>query len=142
MNAWSGDTIPERYLHDLSPVERQGAIIFQSMQCRNCHSIGGRGGQRGPALDSVATRLTEDQLIRQVVQGGGNMPAYGKSLSPPEITALVLFLDTLHPPNQPAATDAAHAAGGTSPPQQSESVGSTAPGGGTSTQDPPKPDGK
>ena len=141
MNAWSADTIPERYLRDLSPVERQGAIIFQSMQCRNCHSIGGHGGQRGPALDSVATRLTEDQLIRQVVQGGGNMPAYGKNLSPPEITALVLFLDTLHPPNQPAATDAARAAEGTSPPQ-SESVGSTTPGGGTSTQDPPKPDRK
>jgi len=33
---------------------------------------------RGPALDTVATRLTGDQLIRQVIQGSGNMPAYGK----------------------------------------------------------------
>jgi len=45
---------------------------------------GNRGGERGPALDSVVLRLTEDQLIRQVIQGGGNMPAYGKNLSPAE----------------------------------------------------------
>jgi ubiquinol-cytochrome c reductase cytochrome b subunit len=58
-------------------------------------------------LDSVATRLTQDQLIRQVIQGGGNMPAYAKNLSPAETTALVAFLETLHPPNQAPARDAA-----------------------------------
>ena len=139
MNAWSSDTIPAQDLQNLTPVERQGAVVFQSKQCRNCHSIGGQGGQRGPALDSVATRLTEDQLIRQVVQGGGNMPAYGKNLSPPEITALVQFLDTLHPPGQPSATDAAEAAAGITP-SKYESVGSTSPEGGVSTTK--KPDGK
>ena len=110
MNAWSSDTVPAHIVHNLSPVERQGAVVFQSKQCRNCHSLAGEGGQRGPALDTVASRMTEDQLIRQVVQGGGNMPAYGKSLSPPEITALVRFLDTLHPANQPGAVDASRAA--------------------------------
>jgi ubiquinol-cytochrome c reductase cytochrome b subunit len=50
--------------------------------------------------------MTEDQIIRQVLQGGGNMPAYGKNLSPPEVTALVSFLETLRPTNQPPATDA------------------------------------
>ena len=68
--------------------------------------LGGTGGERGPALDSVATRLTQDQLIRQVLQGRGNMPAYGKNLSPAEVTALVGFLDTLHPAGQHPARDA------------------------------------
>jgi ubiquinol-cytochrome c reductase cytochrome b subunit len=54
----------------------------------------------------VATRLTEDQLFRQVLQGGGNMPAYGKNLSPAESTALVAFLKTLHPADQAPARDA------------------------------------
>ena len=85
----------------------KGALVFQVKQCRNCHSIGGSGGKRGPALDSVATTLTHDQLVRQVIQGGGNMPAYGKNLNPAEVTALVSFLETLHPTNQPAARDAA-----------------------------------
>jgi ubiquinol-cytochrome c reductase cytochrome b subunit len=57
-------------------------------------------------LDSVAVRLTQDQLIRQVIQGGGNMPAYGKNLSPAETTALVAFLETLHPTGQAPARDA------------------------------------
>jgi hypothetical protein len=35
--------------------------------------LGGEGGRRGPALDDVATRLTRDQLIRQVLQGGGEI---------------------------------------------------------------------
>ena len=71
-----------------------------------CHALGGVGGQRGPELGDVATRLTEDQMIRQVLLGGGNMPAYGSTLSPAETTALVRFLDTMHPNYQPAAGDA------------------------------------
>jgi len=106
MNAWSGDPVPERFVHGTTALQRQGALVFQVKQCRNCHSLGEMGGQRGPTLDSVAVRLTQDQLIRQVIQGGGNMPAYGKSLSPPEVTALVAFLETLHPPGQAAARDA------------------------------------
>jgi ubiquinol-cytochrome c reductase cytochrome b subunit len=95
MNAWSSDAVPQRYLHQLTPIERQGAIVFQNKQCRNCHSVGGSGGQRGPELDAVASRMTEDQMVRQVLQGGGNMPAYGNALNPDETTALVDFLKTL-----------------------------------------------
>ena len=79
--------------------------MFQAKQCHNCHALGGRGGRRGPALDDVAVTLTSDQLVRQVIQGGGNMPAYGKNLSPAETTALVAFLETLHPPGQGRARD-------------------------------------
>src|SRR6202522_2452225 len=107
MNAWSGDSVPDRYIHGTTALERQGALVFQVKQCRNCHSLGDTGGQRGPALDSVAVRLTQDQLIREVIQGGGNMPAYGNNLSPAETTALVAFLETLHPTTQRPARDAA-----------------------------------
>jgi ubiquinol-cytochrome c reductase cytochrome b subunit len=106
MDAWSSQPVPDRYLLGRSPLERQGALVFQSKQCRNCHSLGETGGQRGPPLDQVAARLTQDQLIRQVIQGGGNMPAYGKNLSPPQTTALVAFLQTLHPAGQAPARDA------------------------------------
>ena len=105
MDAWSGNPVPPRMTRDLNPIERQGAVVFQAKQCRNCHSIGDSGGKRGPALDTVATRLTEDQLIRQVLQGGGNMPAYGKNLTPPEVTALVKFLGTLKPAVESRAID-------------------------------------
>ncbi len=53
--------------------------------------------------------MTPGQLIRQVIQGGGNMPAYGKNLSPAETTAIVAFLETLHPAGQAPARDASDA---------------------------------
>jgi ubiquinol-cytochrome c reductase cytochrome b subunit len=109
MDAWSSLPIPSEYLQGRTALERRGALVFQAKQCHNCHSLDDMGGKRGPALDRVALRLTQDQLIRQVIQGGGNMPAYGKNLSPAETTALVAFLETLHPSGYPPASDAAHA---------------------------------
>jgi ubiquinol-cytochrome c reductase cytochrome b subunit len=119
MDAWSGIPIPSEFLQNRSALERQGALVFQVKQCHNCHSLTDEGGKRGPALGSVAVRQTQDQLIRQVIQGGGNMPAYGKNLSPAETTALVAFLETLHPagqrPAQNASRDVALRDGGTRP---------------------------
>ena len=109
MTAWSGEPIPEKILHGRTALERQGAVVFQEKQCHNCHALESIGGQRGPALDTVAARLTKDQLIRQVLQGRGNMPAYGNSLNPAETTALVAFLQVLHNPGQAPALDASRA---------------------------------
>ncbi len=95
MDAWTSAPVPAQYLHDRTPLERQGALVLQNKQCRDCHALGGIGGQRGPSLDSVASRMTEDQMIRQVLQGGGNMPAYGNALNPSETKALMQFLMTL-----------------------------------------------
>src|SRR5207244_13172235 len=106
---WSMHPLPSQYVHGRTASERQGGLVFQAKQGHICHSFDGRGGKRGPALDSVAMRLNGDQLIRQVIQGGGNMPAYGKNLSPAETTALVAFLKTLHPATQAPARDASRA---------------------------------
>jgi ubiquinol-cytochrome c reductase cytochrome b subunit len=116
MNAWSGAPVPPKYLKGLPPLAMRGAVVFQNKQCRNCHSLGDTGGMRGPALDAVATRLTSDQMVRQVIQGGGNMPAYGKNLSPAEVDALIAFMETLHPPGRARARDSAN-------PPQPESAG-------------------
>jgi ubiquinol-cytochrome c reductase cytochrome b subunit len=112
MDAWSSDPIPPSFLKSRTALQRQGALVFQAKQCHNCHALGGSGGERGPALDAVAVHLTQDQLIRQVIQGGGNMPAYGKNLNPAETTALVAFLETLHPPGEAPARDASRDADG------------------------------
>jgi ubiquinol-cytochrome c reductase cytochrome b subunit len=103
MAAWSSEPIPLKYVKGRTPLELHGALVFQNKQCRNCHALGGEGGERGPSLDSVATRLTRDEMVRQVVQGGGNMPAYGKKLTPAEVDALVAFMRTLRPRSVPPA---------------------------------------
>ena len=43
--------------------------------------------------------------MRQVIQGSGNMPAYGKNLTPAEVAAVVSFMQTLHKPNEVPARD-------------------------------------
>src|SRR6202035_3196040 len=122
MEAWSGAATPAAYVHGRSPLELQGAILIQSKQCRNCHALSGEGGLRGPALDTVATRLTSDQLVRQVIQGSGNMPAYAKNLRPAEVTALVAFMQTLRPSYQPEARDSTQAVNSTSADAQKSDV--------------------
>ena len=105
MHAWSSDETPIHYVEGRTPLALSGAVAFQFKQCRNCHQLGGIGGERGPELDSIATRMTSNELIRQAIQGGGNMPTYGHNLSPEELSAIVAFLSTLHPENQsPAQT--------------------------------------
>jgi len=109
MNAWSGDPIPESLVRNSTPLRLQGAALFQSKSCRNCHALEGSGGQRGPDLTSVGARLTHGQLIDQIsngTPGGGNMPAYGKQISPAEMTALVDFLENLRPARGPQARQA------------------------------------
>lgn len=99
MSAWSGEAIPPHMVRQLDPIELQGAVVFQFKTCRNCHALEGEGGHRGPDLTNVSTRLSRESLIRQVIQGGGNMPAYGDQLEPAEVDALVAFLGTLKPPD-------------------------------------------
>ena len=110
MTAWSGDPIPTAIVRESTPLQLQGALVFQNKNCRNCHALEGIGGQRGPDLTTVGTRLTRDQLIDQVsngTPGGGNMPAYGKQLNPAEMTTLAEFLVSLRPSGQPPARSAA-----------------------------------
>src|SRR5437660_6348740 len=109
MTAWSSDPVPENLVRNSTPLQLQGAVVFQNKNCRNCHALEGVGGRRGPDLTMVGTRLTRDQLIDQVsngTPGGGNMPAYGKQISPAEMTALAEFLTNLRPQGMPAAKPA------------------------------------
>jgi ubiquinol-cytochrome c reductase cytochrome b subunit len=106
MTAWSGSPIPPDIVRRSTPLQLQGAVLFQNKNCRNCHALEDQGGRRGPDLTSVGTRLTRDQLIDQVsngTPGGGNMPAYGKQLLPDEMTSLVAFLVSLRPDDVPPA---------------------------------------
>jgi putative membrane-bound dehydrogenase-like protein len=47
------------------PIE--GEIIFKSGQCTQCHMVSGIGGQVGPDLSHVATRLKRRELLESVV---------------------------------------------------------------------------
>ena len=106
MDAWSGDPIPINLVEHRTPRELQGAVVFQNKNCRNCHALEGIGGRRGPDLTTIGTRMTRDQLIDQVsngTPGGGNMPAYGKQMTPAEMNLVVDFLVSLRPAGESPA---------------------------------------
>ena len=105
MDGWSSLPTGNAQILKRSPLQLQGAVVLQYKQCRNCHAIDGLGGERGPSLTDVGMRLTKPQLTRQVVQGGGNMPAYGQNLKPEEVEALVDYMTTLVPEGVQPARD-------------------------------------
>ncbi len=105
MKAWSSNKTPDEFVKNRTPLELQGLCVIQNKQCRNCHAIDGIGGYKGPDLADVGTRLTHPQLVRQVIQGGGNMPAYGKNMTPYEIDAVVAYMVSLRPVGVPPAQD-------------------------------------
>ena len=69
MTGWSGDPVPESFVKRSTPLQLQGAVVFQNKNCRNCHALDGLGGRRGPDLTRVGVKLTRDQLIDQVSNG-------------------------------------------------------------------------
>lgn len=74
-----------------------GAQVFDKRGCIFCHTISGHGGKRGPDLTEVGNRLTHDQIIIRIMNGGINMPAYGSNMTPHELESLAAFLESRKP---------------------------------------------
>jgi ubiquinol-cytochrome c reductase cytochrome b subunit len=97
-SAWSPNFEAERLPPDLvgatSGSVAEGARLFHDKGCLNCHLISDQGGRRGPDLSRVADRITREEMIIRISNGGHNMPAFAGTLKPEELTALVDFLSS------------------------------------------------
>ena len=60
----------------------------------NCHLIGDYGGCREPDLSAIDDKLSKGQMILRIANGSVNMPAYAGNLTPAEMDALVVFLQS------------------------------------------------
>ena len=81
----------------------EGAKIFHSKGCLNCHLISGEGGRRGPDLSRIGDLLNRDQMILRIANGGTNMPAFANNLTPDEVNALIAFLASRSDKKLPSA---------------------------------------
>jgi ubiquinol-cytochrome c reductase cytochrome b subunit len=78
----------------------EGARLFHTKGCEDCHRISGSGGQRGPDLTAVGDRLDADQITIRILNGGTNMPSFAGFLAPTEMNALRAFLQSRDPARQ------------------------------------------
>ncbi len=98
---WSPDfgaqPLPASVVGDQRQEVVEGARLFHDKGCEFCHQIDGYGGRRGPELSDVASRMKPDEITARITNGGPNMPAYVRTLTPAQIRALMAFLSTRKP---------------------------------------------
>jgi mono/diheme cytochrome c family protein len=96
MLSQTGETAPGYYASmKVIPSAGEGQRLFQQKGCIGCHSIAGKGGAIGPALDDVGLRRAPEWMIQhfrdpQTVTPGTVMPRFG--FTETEARALTDFL--------------------------------------------------
>ena len=70
-------------------------LTVASPACESCHTLSDAGstGTVGPDLDSLAP--TYDQVLNQVTNGGGPMPAYKGSLTEAQIQDVAAYVSSV-----------------------------------------------
>lgn len=92
--AFNTKPLSAEVIGNVNPAEMHGAELFYKKACIYCHAISENGGSRGPDLTHVGNRLTNEQLIIKIVNGGVNMPSFGSILSSNDLNDLTSFLMT------------------------------------------------
>jgi mono/diheme cytochrome c family protein len=76
-----------------------GRQFYEAQGCDTCHAIGGKGGNAGPSLSDVGTRLSRDQIsqILQTLREGKStsMPPLPAGATDRQIKELLDYLMTL-----------------------------------------------
>ena len=75
------------------PPDQLGRAIFDA-KCMNCHGAEGKGGLSG-SKDLAASTLSHEEKIRRIEDGKNAMMGYKKILSPEEIEAVALYVESL-----------------------------------------------
>jgi ubiquinol-cytochrome c reductase cytochrome b subunit len=91
------------------PEVKEGARLFHDKACIYCHLVDGQGGVRGPDLTHVADRLSRNEMIWRISNGGYNMPGYTYNMTATELADILAFLQSRspHPTTQPVVTQSA-----------------------------------
>jgi quinohemoprotein ethanol dehydrogenase len=68
-----------------------GEQIFLD-NCSTCHGADGRGGNGGPDLTTIPTATQLQQVIAQITNGGGGMPAFAGTLTDQQIGDVATYV--------------------------------------------------
>jgi cytochrome c551 len=76
-------------VHTGNPAE-EAKVLYNNF-CISCHG-GNLTEVKGPNLEKVGERLTEDQIFKQIQKGGNGMPAFKVSMKEEDIRTLARWL--------------------------------------------------
>ena len=79
---------------EVAPQYEEGKLAVASQGCLTCHKIGENGGDLGPELTEIGSKLPAAGIERTLSNPSGIMPAY-TSLPPEKREAIVEFLASL-----------------------------------------------
>jgi ubiquinol-cytochrome c reductase cytochrome b subunit len=74
--------------------ELSGEDLVKRLNCLGCHSLAGKGGDRGPSWDGVGNRMRPEAIKKQIVSPQGKMPNFAH-LKPEELNTLVQYVSGL-----------------------------------------------
>ena len=78
----------------------QGKTLFITYGCGWCHEGGGSKAGKCPQL--MSSERDDDFILMRIATGSaGKMPAFGESLSGPDIQALLAYIRSLKPETTP-----------------------------------------
>jgi len=75
---------------DMAALIEAGKPIYDT-NCASCHATNGRG-DIGPSLISNGKLRNAEFVVRQITQGGDEMPGFSSSLSDEEIRAVATYV--------------------------------------------------
>jgi cytochrome c6 len=107
-NDWSSKVIPGMCalavavaLGAPAKADDKSAALYKQ-KCATCHGADGKGDTpAGKSMkarsfaDPEVAKMSDDELAAAIEKGKGKMPAYGKSMKPDEIKAMVAYIRSL-----------------------------------------------
>ncbi len=86
--------LPQSVVNSNDPAVIHGASLFHERGCEFCHHVSGYGGHRGPDLTDIGNRLSSQQMMTFIMNGGYNMPPFASLLKANDANDLVAFLQS------------------------------------------------
>jgi ubiquinol-cytochrome c reductase cytochrome b subunit len=79
------------------PAADAQALVLFNRNCLRCHLIGTVGGDEGPELDGIGSKLDEARIVTQITSPkttdpNGDMPSFEGKLTPEEIRTIAQWL--------------------------------------------------
>ena len=89
-----------------SPALREGRRLVETLACRRCHTIGGKGNRLATNLDGVVWKREQPQLVASLREPVENMPRFG--VDDEQAEGIVAFLLHSGSPEAPQDTYRVH----------------------------------